>query len=57
MILDSDSDASIPQSEREAVRAVYPGAERHTLEGLGHLAILSEREAYLGLIRAFLALM
>ena len=54
MILDSDSDASIPRSERERVRKLYSSAEIHTLEGLGHLAILSERETYLRLIRAFL---
>lgn len=54
MILDSDSDTSIPQLEREAVRRCYSSAEIHTLEGLGHLALLSERETYLHLIREFL---
>ncbi|MBN1305685.1 MAG: alpha/beta hydrolase [Anaerolineales bacterium] len=54
MIIDSDSDASIPENERQAVRALYPSATLHTLEGVGHLAILSERETYLKLIRAFL---
>lgn len=56
MILDSDADASIPDAERKQVRRLYPRAQLHTLEDAGHLAIVSERETYLRLMRGFLKL-
>ncbi len=54
IVLESDNDSVIVDSERTALKALYPQAEVHTFIGAGHAASIIKREEYISVVRAFL---
>jgi pimeloyl-ACP methyl ester carboxylesterase len=54
LLLMADNDPATPAPVREALKAVYPGAEAHLFSGTGHAAGILQRDEYLGRIEEFL---
>jgi pimeloyl-ACP methyl ester carboxylesterase len=54
LILESDNDQIFHQSERDAVRKLYPQAYVHTFKGSGHLTMIVKREEFISVVRNFL---
>jgi len=55
LILESDNDVFIDPSQRQAIRELYQQARVHTFHGTGHLTIIVNREAFVSVVRDFLA--
>lgn len=54
LLLLTDNDPSTPEPVRNALKALYPGAEVHLYSGSGHATGILKREEYLGAIEGFL---
>jgi pimeloyl-ACP methyl ester carboxylesterase len=54
LVIEADDDPMIAASGREALRALYPGAERHLFHGTGHLAAILRPEEYNAVVARFL---
>ncbi len=54
LILESDDDSGFDAAERQALRALYPGAQVHTFPQGGHLAGALQRDAYDAVVETFL---
>lgn len=54
MIIESDNDPLVEPELRQALKATYPDAVVHTLNGAGHFPYLNMAETYTRLLKAFL---
>jgi pimeloyl-ACP methyl ester carboxylesterase len=54
LIVESDNDPMIPDSERQRLRDTYPRAMVCTFPGAGHMIPLLQPEALTGLVKAFI---
>lgn len=55
LILDSDDDATFSTEAQTRLRALYPMALVHTFHGAGHSPASTQRDAFFGVVRQFLA--
>jgi len=53
LILEADDDPLFPPAAREALRALYPGAEVHTFHGTGHAAAVLRPDEYAAVLLRF----
>ena len=54
LILEGDNDAVADESDRQALKALYPQAKVHTFHGSGHIAAIARLDEYIGAIKDFL---
>lgn len=54
LIIESDNDPLIDAELRGMLRAKYPKAQVHTLQGKGHFPYLNDAEAYTGVLREWI---
>ena len=53
LILEADDDPLFPPAARDALRALYPGAEVHTFHGTGHAAAVLRPDEYAAVLLRF----
>lgn len=54
LVIESDNDPAVPETERARLRAVYPQGRVVTFEGAGHGSLQADREKYCRVIHQFL---
>ena len=54
LIIESADDATFAESQRAAVKALYPQAQVYTFESAGHSAATTQRETYFNVVREFI---
>jgi pimeloyl-ACP methyl ester carboxylesterase len=54
LLIDSENDPLIRPTIRQAVRNMYPRAQRYTFQNAGHFCYLNQPETYTGILRTFL---
>ncbi len=55
LILEGDNDPIAEAPARAALKGLYPQAQVHTFHGTGHVASIARVEAYIGVVREFIA--